>query len=1047
MNDDLSHLPELAERTWIPVPDEGWSVPPASAANPAVRFLNGTWDFTVRPRDKARGWRGLDGRWWRWNADAQALQPHEDDEPRGLDADFMAEEPAGVDWQPIAVPGNWEQQAFSQHVFAHASLPLEDVVGYYRRRFDVPGEWTEGGRVILQAEGIAASAEVYVNGRFATYHDGGFVPFQADVTDLLIAGENRIAIRVVKADVSTVHDSSGQWMLSGIWRDIFLFHVGDAHVTDLHVRPDYDAEARAGELTLAVQAAGGATEIQAVLLPWEDGEAVLTGRAAVSGGRAELKLRSAHLAPWTPETPTLYRLECRLMAGGQVVERVREEVGFRRFSADGERFLINGRPFLIRGVTRHEIKQTRGRSLSVADMEEEIRLMRQANVNGVRSHPYPFDPRWVKLCARHGIVVCSGYCLCGYNSWGNPWTLSEVPTYPKHESTFDAGYRELFQNRYWTFAPWIYARYRNHTAVFAWSVSNESALSEIFYPVAKFLNDRERDGGRFILSAGDVNMAESRFEDAAPEQKPLIEHIRRDLLTADSEHYPERRPAEQMPQRLPWLADRPRPTFFTEAAHVYCNRDHFAMDPGILGDVWGRGLRRFFQSLRQVPAAGGYFIFEWSDQSVMQNGEPELDASILGPGRGYKAYVQNIKGIVGGNHELKPSYHSVRKVYAPVIFEHETRAGGDVRLTVRNDYHFRDLAEVRIRCVRTAADGSRAAPQTLQLAAGPGESATAELPALGEGDRYRLEVYDPAWPEAIAEHDILGGQRPWPGQNVRPVRTAWQVRDGQPAGLGGLGEVAFIAPLRPLWGLVDPRSAQRDLGMGHLAAGELPAGVVAPADVQRVEVLDASAGRRVTRHHLGDNGHLDCELIWGVEGEDAVVRQAISRVGPPVWFTGAGLQFQLPGDWDALHWRRWGGEWNEYPDDHPDRLAGSVRLGLSEHPSINPFRSPAWSELPHVRRVRDALLTGTGRPGVWIGADADGQRLAVRCRNDGARDVLLLLECSCNLPWHEFSFFRGQDIRESLLDVHPIRQGEPWRQSWRLALTTSGRGPRPRRGG
>ncbi len=1037
MNHDVSHLPVLTEQPWIPVPDEGWTPAAATAGNPHVCMLNGTWDFAIAARDTARGWRDLDGRWWRWDPNEQALKPHDEDRARGLDATFMNAEPGEADWQPIPVPDHWEPHGFSNHVFAHMSLDRDDVVGYYRRRVELPDGWrgAERGaaRIILQAEGIAASAEVWINEQFAGYHDGGFVPFQLDVTDLLREGENLIAIRVVKADLSTVHDNAGQWMLSGIWRDLFLFGVGQAHVRDFHVEPDFDPQTREGRLHLTLSASVPDAEVEAVLLPWEEDPPIASTRVASNDGVSRIELATGDVAPWTPETPNMYRLECRLIVGGEVVERVREEVGFRRFHADGERFLINGESFLIRGVTRHEITQGRGRALSTADMEAEIRLMRQANVTGVRSHPYPFDPRFIKLCARHGIVVCSGYCLCGYNSWGNPWPMSETPTYPAHESTFDAGYRHLFQQRYSSFAPKIYARLRNCTAIFAWSLSNESAISEIFYPVARFLHERER--GRFIISAGESNMLGSKFYDAAPQQQPLVEHIRRDLLTADAEHYPERDSPEALRRRIPLIPDRPRPIFYTEAAHVFCNRDHFLMDPGILGDTWGRGLKDFFEAIRQVPGVGGYFVFEWSDQSVMQKGDPDQDVGFIKPWHGYKTYVQNIKGIIGPNHELKPSYHSLRKAYAPLRFEHETAADGTIRLRVRNQYHFRNLSALRLRLVYVGDDGSTSITRSTVRAA-PGQTATIELSASAEHvRRIVVEAHDPGWPDPIAEHEIVFGDRPWPGDRVPTQPTHPVVRAGQPSGLAGEATLDFLTPIQPLWGLTDPRHGQRDIGMGHMKVGELPRGFVGPGDVERVEPLEQTDASHATRHHFSNaRGSIDCELRWRVEGEAARLEQTLTRHGEPVWFTGAGLTFRLSVEYDRLCWRRRAGAWNEYPDDHPDRLAGEVQLDRDEHPPINPFRWPPWSAFPHVRDVDRALLIGLRQPGLLFIADADRQRLAVRTRPDGDRDVMLLFEPSCNLPWHEFSFFRGEAIRETLMGVHPMRDGQTWRQTWRLTL-------------
>ena len=181
---------------------------------------------------------------------------------------------------------------------------------------------------------------------------------------------------------------------------------------------------------------------------------------------------------------------------------------------------------------------------------------------------------------------------------------------------------------------------------------------------------------------------------------------------------------------------------------------------------------------------------------------------------------------------------------------------------------------------------------------------------------------------------------------------------------------------------------------------------------------------------------LPAMFLAGTAGA-AVIEQTLRRAGKPIWFTGTGLRFRVDAGYNTLSWRRRSGVWSEYPQDHPDRLTGATRLDVYEHPPINPFRHPPWSAFPHIREVDRAWLSGPRRPGLMLLTEADRQRLAIRTNPDGTRDVLLLFEASCNLPWHEFSFFRGDAIREHDLGVHPLREGETWRQRWRLTLCTS----------
>lgn len=1052
---------------WVPVPDEGWEIEAASAGNPAVRLLNGQWDFAIRERHPEEAWyRIRDKSWWAWDKKRNALVEVDGPQRRHpFDREFAKPDGGGIEWSPISVPANWEGQAFSQHVFAHMSLDRDDKVGYYRRRFGIPGEWSKPGRVILQSEGVAASAEVYVNGTRVGYHDGGFIPFQMDITDAVRSdGPNTIAIRVVKGDVSTVHDNSGQWMTSGIWRDIFVFHVPDAHVTDLHVDSDYDPEKKEGRLALSLRGSAAAAdcEVEAVLLPWEEDEPIATVRAGAANDSVDtpswsLQIATRDIEAWNPEVPTMYRIECRLIRGGDVIERVREEVGFRRFSAEGEQFLLNGEPFLIRGVTRHEIKQGVGRSLSVGDMLNEIRLMRDANINGVRSHPYPFDPRWIKLCARHGILVCSGYCLCGYNSWGNPWALSEVKTYPTHEAEIDPGYRELFQDRYHYFAPRIYGRLKNMTAVFAWSLSNESAISEIFVPVARFLRDREQRR-RFILSAGDVCMNKAGFDDRHPEQKQVIEHVRWECITADSQHYPERYTAEKLPSTVPWDKNRPRPMFYTESAHPFCNRDNFMLDPAMLGDLYGRGLKRTFDTVRTMPGAGGYFVFEWCDQSVMQKGDPALSDSFIKPWHGYTTYNQNLKGLLGPNHEPKPSYHSVRKAFARVQIEPVAVEDGTLKVRIQNDYTFANLDRLVFTATPMGEAGPVGGARTFPVSAAPGESVEVALP-LTEDSRagaaretepetaaLDIAVYDPAWPGPVAERRISLREAPAAESAVRLQAVQPLVQDGVLNGIRfGDKELPFGAPVSLSLGTAEAVGQQRYTGMGHISTNDTPKNFITGADVERREIVrgeetDAPGLTWSEVHHLsGDRGRIvgRFEISTADDGSRLRIRQRIEREGAPVWLSGLGLAFSLPTGYREIDWRRHGGVWTEYPAGHPDRLRGHELLNVNEYPPVNPFRHPSFTALLPVRNADFVTLTGERVPSLWIHAPNEGQRVTARSLPDHRLQILLLADAYCSHPYHEFSFHRNDDARRSLLGLRQLRDGNPVELEWEIGAGTS----------
>ncbi|HHY82897.1 MAG TPA: hypothetical protein GX505_09510 [Clostridiales bacterium] len=1036
---------------WIPIPNEGWNIEAATEGNEDVLFLNGTWEFTIRDRDKKAGWYSIDEQIrYAWDENEKKLLPLLDYQQDSFESDFYLFQPAYKEWNYIIVPSNWEREAFSKHVFAHCSLIHDDVVGYYRRFFEVPESW-DSGRIILQAEGISVSAEVYINEKRVGYHDGGFVPFQMDVTEFIEKGKiNLIAIRVVKGDISTVHDSSGQWMMGGIYKDIFLFHVPETHICDFEVKTDYDFLTGIGVADISIkinqQVENDNWQIQTILYAYDTDEILYEYESSLIAGANSHKCHHVFkdILPWSMEEPNLYRLECVLLREGTVIERVREEIGFRRFSADGAVFLLNGKHITIRGVTRHDNLEVRGYALTVGDMIKDIMLMKEANIDGVRSHPYPFDSRFVKLCARYGLLVAVEYCLCGYNSWGNQWTLSEEETYPLPEESFDQNYRKLFNERYHYFAPRIYGRYKNMTAIFAWGLANESGFCEIFIPVARFLY--ETDKTRFIYAAGERDCADFHYH-----KEPWYSTIMNNYITADSQHYPESIPPDQISNTLPRWSSKPRPMFYTEAGHPFSNRENFVIDPGFIGEPYGRCIKKAVEAFFSCDNVGGYFIFEWCDQGAMQKGDPASSVSFLNEWRGYISYNQNVKGIVGPNRELKPAYYHIKKAFARIDIECLDVVNEKLILDVKNNYTWLNLSNFRIDVTATNGIVPACLPISIKADIKPGSSKRIEVavPVSKEIRCYKIEVIDERYGICIQERHFWLQPKPWRGEIVqfnpaRPISNQEGILRGFKINNNSLD---FIQSLDLTLGAKPGSDKNLYLGMGHL--DNLPGDVEKfyhDFSIQSCKLVDFSIQNEIIcakKEYYLESGIIACDFHIYPDNKGTIrIEQNISYNGEPVPVIQLGMKFSVSSYYRKVAWLR-NGLWNEYPDKHPDRLFGEIDLEMDEFPTVNPFRYPSFSEAFSIRNVREVIISGQLVPSLYAKALNDGQKLLVISMPSHRRDIYLVLESYGTLPYSEFSFnTRAREdcgatkftIREAYQGIKRIEPGTKVKNNWEIGI-------------
>ncbi|MCK5527947.1 MAG: hypothetical protein KAJ05_12410, partial [Candidatus Latescibacteria bacterium] len=318
-------------------------------------------------------------------------------------------------------------------------------------------------------EGVDSAFDLWVNGEKVGYSQGSRLPAEFDLTSFVQPGENTLAVRVIRWSDGSYLEDQDFWRLSGIYRDVVLRAAPPVHVRDFWVRTELDKAYREAMLKVRVNVRNtndldAANYLVEAKLFDADGKAVfggpISGKVTVQAdGEVALELEQAVSNPekWSDEHPYLYTLLIALKdSEGRVLQVERAEVGFRTIEVKDGQLCVNGAPVVIKGVNRHEHDPDTGHTVSVESMIGDIRLMKQFNINAVRTSHYPDDPRWYALCDRYGIYI---------------FDEANIETHGVGDRlTKDPKWETAFVER----AVRMVARDKNHPCVIVWSLGNES---------------------------------------------------------------------------------------------------------------------------------------------------------------------------------------------------------------------------------------------------------------------------------------------------------------------------------------------------------------------------------------------------------------------------------------------------------------------------------------------------------------------------------------------------------------------------------------------
>ena len=339
-------------------------------------------------------------------------------------------------WADINVPGNWERQGY-------------------------------GRRVVLCCEGVISFYYVWVNGKLLGYNQGSKTAAEWDITDVLSEGENVVALEVYRWSSGAYLECQDMWRLSGIERDVYLYSTPKQYIADYKVSASLDKEKyKEGIFNLEVTVEGPSATAGSIAYTLKDasGKAVLQDAVRIkSRGLSNFiafdEKKIAEVKAWNAEYPNLYTLVLELKdAQGKVTELTGCEVGFRTSEIKDGRFCINGVPVLVKGANRHEHSQL-GRTVSKELMEQDIRLMKQHNINMVRNSHYPTHPYWYQLCDRYGLYMIDEANIESHGMGYGPASLAK-------DSTWLTAHMDRTHR--------MYERSKNHPAIVIWSLGNEA---------------------------------------------------------------------------------------------------------------------------------------------------------------------------------------------------------------------------------------------------------------------------------------------------------------------------------------------------------------------------------------------------------------------------------------------------------------------------------------------------------------------------------------------------------------------------------------------
>ncbi len=581
-------------------------------------------------------------------------------------------------WDEVAVPGCWTMQGYGRPHYTNVVMPYGEAApkvpeknptGVYRRSFEVSESWCANRRTVLHFDGFESVIEVWVNGTMAGIAKDARTASEFDITRLVHPGRNDIAVMVIQWSDSNFIEDQDQWWHAGLVRDVYIYNTAPYYIQDVFAMAVLDENLVDATLTLQLRPGfsdwKNGLRFQCRLYDmdnrevWKQPEIIEVGDYTQVGGPGSLAKKSIAIAkprPWNAESPYLYRLAVTLVdTDGTKLEHTSCRIGFKRIEIRDRHLWINGQAVLITGVNRHDHHPETGRTIAEADMRRDLELMKQFNINAVRTSHYPNAPRFYELCDEYGLYV-----------------LDEA-NLEAHHYYFDLCANPRWAHAFLDRAIRMVMRDKNHASIIGWSLGNESGFGMNHAAMAAWI--KEYDPTRYLHYEGVNCIDETRPEFFAERSHtPVVDVI--------SAMYPP----------IAWLASWAEHSTETRRPFILCEFSHaMGNSNGSLKDYFALFHRYFDRGLQ------GGFIWEWLDHGIAQKTADGRPYWAYGGDFGDEPNDRNfcLDGLIGSDRVPHPALWEYKQLSKPFAIHAVDVSAG--KFEFENLRYFADAGDMEVR--------------------------------------------------------------------------------------------------------------------------------------------------------------------------------------------------------------------------------------------------------------------------------------------------------------------------------------------------------------